>query len=181
MSLNLVLYLRVRRDFLKTTVLRHGTVTFHNRYQRFGGMSRFHIQGIILMEATRSSETLVPNCTALRTRRKESSHSPIMIRNPQFIAVFKREPNFSCFKFYVLHTLLLQWAVACGSSVYLLCRCLISKYNTCSWMPKVRWLWWICKLESLQDSSGLIHCYVSFECAMYMDFASNWEYFVQRK
>jgi hypothetical protein len=140
MSLNLVLYLKLKRDFLKTTVLRYGTVTFHNRYQRFGGMSWLHIQSTILMEATRSSKTLVPNFTALPTRRQEFSHSPIMIRKPHFIAVFKREPNFSCFKFYILHTLLLQWAVACGSFVYLLCGCLISKYNTCSWMPKVRWL-----------------------------------------
>ena len=170
MSLNLVLYLKLKRDFLKITVLQFGTVTFHNRYQRFGGMSRLHIQGIILMVATRSSETWVPNCTALRTRRQESSHSPIMIRKPHFSAVFKREPNFSCFKFYILHTLLLQWVVACGSCVYLLCWCLISKYNTYSWMPNVRWFSWTYKLESLQDSSGLIHCYVSFECAMHMDF-----------
>jgi hypothetical protein len=139
MSLNLLLCLKLKRDFLKTTVLRYSTVTFHNRYQRFGGMSRLHIQGTVLMEATCSSKTLVPNCTALRIRRQESSHSPIMIRKPHFSAVFKREPNLSCFKFFILHTLLLQWVVACGSSVYLLCGCLISKYTTCSWMPKVRW------------------------------------------
>jgi len=158
MSLNLVLYLKLKWDFLKITVLRYGTVTFHNRYQRFGRMSRLHIQGIILMEATRSSETLVPNYTALRTRRQESSHSPIMIRKPHFSAVFKREPNFSCFKFYILRILLLQWDVACGSSAYVVCWRLVSKYNTYSWMPKLRLFWWTYKLETLQDSSSLVHC-----------------------
>jgi len=172
MSLNLILYLKHKRDILKITVLRYGTVAFQNRYQRFGGMSRLHIQGKILMETTRSSETLVPNRAALRTRRQESSHSPIMIRKPHLSAVVKIEPNFSCFKFYILHTLLLQWDVACGSSAYVLWWRLISKYNTYSWMPNVRLFWWTYELESLQDSPGLLHCCVSFECAMHMDFAS---------
>jgi hypothetical protein len=89
-----------------------------------------------------------------------------MIRKPHFRTVFKREPNVSCIKLYVLHALLLQWNFACGSYVYLLCWCLISKYNTYSWMPKVRWFWRTYKLESLQDSSGLIHsmCHLNARC-----------------
>jgi hypothetical protein len=153
----------------------HGTVTFDNRYEHFGGTFRLHIKGGILMETTRFSETLVPNCTALHTRRQESSHSPIMIRKPRFSGVFKREPNFYCFMYFYFAYFLLQWDVAYGSSVYLLCWCLISRYSAYSWKPKAIWFWWMCKLESFQNSSGLIHCYVWSECAIHMDFESCWK------